>query len=137
RVMTQRVGVIALVAAIVIGGVVLTAIASKDAAHHHPVPASSSVGVSGHTLTPQTAEMVGLDGSVQGTIHGLPNDAFSLSLSSDGSRVAFLTAERGTTELATMRLDGSGLVFLSTPGILPAVPVWSHDGSRIAFSGTN
>ena len=62
---------------------------------------------------------MGLDGQTVQTIPGLPDDAFALSPSADGTTIAFVTAQDGENHVATIGLDGSGMRVLG-PGIEPA-----------------
>ena len=69
----------------------------------------------------------------------LTDDSFrdrGVSWSPDGSRLAMFSDRSGTYDLWTIRPDGSDLApELRAPG-LPGMPVWSPDGSSIAFGFT-
>ncbi len=58
--------------------------------------------------------------------------ADNLTFSRDGSWVAYVTYPQG--ELWRSRTDGSEALQLTTSGSIAAMPGWSPDGSRIAFS---
>lgn len=83
---------------------------------------------------PHTVVVVGLDGIQRQEFSGLPADVFAPSLSPDGSTLAFVTGGETGPQLATIASDGSGFRILDVP-IAANSPVWSPDGSRIAFAG--
>ena len=98
-------------------------------------PSTSVVGITQPVI-------VGPDGSVQ-QLHGIPVDAQSLNMSPDGSQIVFVADHGGSPQIGTIGVDGSGLRFITqvasvsiAKGTLhgPLTPVWSPDGSRIAFS---
>jgi Tol biopolymer transport system component len=93
-------------------------------------PSASAPAVA---LTPQHASVVALDGTILRTIPGLPDDAYGLVLSPDGTRIAFL---RGSGAIATIGMDGQGLANLDI-SIAAGTLAWSPDGARLAFSGLN
>ena len=69
------------------------------------------------------------------SIPGLPSDARVFDLSPDGKTIAFATG--GTTtasRIGTIRMDGSGLRFVTDPAIGGNSPAWSPDGSQIALT---
>ncbi len=86
--------------------------------------------------------IVGLDGTAR-RLHGIPADAESLNMSPDGRQIVFVADQNGSPQIGTVGVDGSGLRFITqvtsasiARGTLhgPFTPVWSPDGSRIAFS---
>jgi Tol biopolymer transport system component len=83
--------------------------------------------------SPQARIVVGLDGQTTQTISGLPDDAFALSPSGDGTAIAFVTASDGENHIATIGIDGSGMQVLGA-GIEPTM---SPDGTKIAFVRDN
>jgi Tol biopolymer transport system component len=94
------------------------------------------------TTTPgtnvQTTEVIGLDGATRQVLTGYPEDAWGLSLSADGTKVAFAMepADLAINQVATMSVDGTGLKILTTDGVDAGVTSLSPDGARIAFEGT-
>lgn len=59
--------------------------------------------------------------------------ADQLDFSSDGKWIAYVTYPEGT--LWRSRVDGSDRMQLTNPPLRAALPHWSPDGTRIAFSG--
>jgi hypothetical protein len=74
------------------------------------------------------AIIAGLDGTIQRTVPGLPEDAFALSLAPNGT-IAFVTGVDGVNTIATIGIDGQGMRTL-VAGEAPAI---SPDGAQIAF----
>src|SRR5207247_6903179 len=69
----------------------------------------------------QDVEIVDLQGNPQALVPGLPDEAFALSLSSDGTKIAFV-ASNGVPHadighIATIGIDGTGRRDLPTEGI--------------------
>ena len=111
---------------------------------------SSSPDTSGQS--PLGLAIVGLDGTVRQDL-GLPTDAWMPDLSSDGTRIMFLTASTkvgfcggcGPDNPPTDRIaaigfgKSSGSFIYLSPGGVPIreveQPVWSPDGNQIAFVG--
>src|SRR5712691_2099741 len=144
----RRLGAIAMVAAIAAAlALVFTVIRPSGGAMPATQPPPTP-----NTLVPV---IVGLDGTVQRTIPGVAPDAFDLSLSPDGTRIAYITTSTlvgdcgacapGQTRIVVVGADGTGSHFV-VPRVskVPEVgrclrgtcfgqPVWSPDGSRIAF----
>jgi Tol biopolymer transport system component len=83
---------------------------------------------------PHTVVVVSLDGIQRQKFSALPADVFAPSLSPDGSSLAFVTAGIAGPQLATISSDGSGFRILDVATAANS-PVWSPDGSRIAFVG--
>jgi Tol biopolymer transport system component len=133
RAVGQKVWVYALVAAFVIAANVIAVTrlpenSSKPA--NGTKPSSSPAGTS-----LEHAVVVDLDGRVQVDVSGLPAGAEQLSLSPDGTRIAFPDPTGG---ISTIGIDGTGLQHLShpVPAQMPVqMPVWSPTGSQIAFQG--
>jgi len=127
----RKIGAIAAVAAIVSALVLVFALTRPS--EETTQPAHTGPGGGQPSLTPglsrQDRIIVGLDGETQGTVAGLPEDAFALNLSSDGTTIAFVTAVEGRNEIATIGIDGQGMRIVG-PGAQPAI---SPDGQQIAF----
>src|SRR5207302_1625318 len=132
----QKAAVYALVAVIAIAGIVLAVLLGRNP-EHTKIPASQPTIPAPSGLTPQRAVIIGLDGKIPSSIPGLPEDAYALSLSWDGQRIAFVTAQTGISEIAVIGVDGQGKRIISTPNLLASLPAWSPDGSQIAFVGSN
>jgi Tol biopolymer transport system component len=126
----RRVGVIALVAAIIVG-LGAFAIAHAPGKNHAPV---SSITPS---TTGQTLSIVDIGtGETSPFIAPISTSGFDLTL--DGSMVTYTdTDENGFDQVFVMDRDGSGQRQLThTPGGVTAggtPPQWSPDGSRIAY----
>ncbi len=86
--------------------------------------------------------IIGLDGTIHDEIPGLPADAFATSLSPDGAKVAFVTRDTSLPgcgscldrpRIATMNVDGSEARLLTDRWHWIDTPMWSPDGTKIAF----
>lgn len=60
-------------------------------------------------------------------------EGFGARWSADGKHLVFATAFRGSSGIATCRIDGSGIRHLSEPTHNETNPSWSPDGSKILF----
>ena len=86
----------------------------------------------------QTPAIVDVQGHQTGKVTGLPVDAFALSVSADGSTIAFIAAPSGLgyNQIGLVGSNGSDPRFVSTPHVIVAGTVAiSPDASRIAFEG--
>ncbi len=86
----------------------------------------------------RTVNVVNLDGSGLTRITSQPagnGGDESASWSSDGSKIVFSSSRdtNSTPELYTINVDGTGLRRLTNDNFFDQYPVWSPDGSRIAF----
>jgi len=135
---------IAVAALIIVAALSAWAISRSTA--NGPVPEQTGPRSPDHlsfatTLSPvsyrQEPTVVDLQGRETSTISGVPVQAFSPSLTTDGSRMAFVDApeELSYNQIGLMNADGSGAHFVPTPGIVVDTVAISPDGSRIAFAG--
>lgn len=86
----------------------------------------------------QTPAIVDVHGHQTGKLTGLPVDAFALSVSADGSTIAFVAApsELGYNQIGIVGTDGSDPRFISTPHVIVGATVAiSPDASKVAFEG--
>lgn len=86
----------------------------------------------------QAPAIVDREGHQTGEVAGLPPDGFAVSVSADGSTIAFVAApsELGYNQIGVVGTDGSDSHFVSTPHlIVDASLAISPDASRIAFAG--
>lgn len=63
-----------------------------------------------------------------------PLGMFEPAWSPDGSRIAFVSYRSGTSQIWSMRPDGTGLVNLTRTTSYERNPAWSPDGNWIAFT---
>jgi hypothetical protein len=66
----------------------------------------------------------------------LPEDAFGVAWAPDGGRLALLTGSSDFRfgDIVLVNRDGTGRILLSAQERTDAIPVWSPDGSRLAFT---
>ncbi len=147
RTVRRKVGGFVLAAVVIVGLVAAAAnIASRhdrptplNHHTHHPSPSPSPSPIdagSGVTGVPQRGVVVSLDAGKETVIPLLPPDAYGLSLSPDGTTIAFVTNHTGTlssSRIATIGIDGTGLHVITDTPSTALMPDWSPDGSRIAF----
>jgi dipeptidyl aminopeptidase/acylaminoacyl peptidase len=89
--------------------------------------------------SPQTTEILDLEGHPLSTIAGLPPDASGLGISADGSLISFVTNPGSlSSRLAIVSSDGTGMRLVDTPDVFiedSASTAPSPDGSEVAFEG--
>ena len=74
------------------------------------------------------------DGSNQTRLTVDPGSDFTPAIAPDGAKIAFASTRSGQRDLFLMDSDGGNAVNLTnTPDALEDSPVWSPDGSRIAY----
>ena len=131
----RRVGAF-LVAAIIASIAVVIAVAVNDGPRGDERTPATLVPPTALAPGDQDAAVVALDGEAVGAIRGIPEDAYALTLSPDGTTVAFITAEGATIpQLATVEVGGSEMQIHPTP-VIPSSPAWSPRGDLIAFEAT-
>lgn len=74
------------------------------------------------------------DGSGQRALTGDGNIKLAVSWSPDGTRLVYTRSEGSASRVYTVGLDGTPPVVLSPADAYDTGPVWSPDGSQIAFS---
>jgi Tol biopolymer transport system component len=119
-------------AAVIVAAIALFASTALNRGKEGSAPATFAPSASGLAFT-----VVGLDGSVQSTIPGLPLGAGHPDVSPDGTRVAFVIQHGAESRIATVRLDGTGLLFITKDSISADRPRWSPDGSQLLFYRTD
>jgi hypothetical protein len=137
RAVRQRVAVYALVAVLVIVGLVI-AVTKFPGAGTSPKPAGQNNSVSAPAA--EQAVIVALDGTTRATVPNIPLGDWSLS--PDGTRIAFVDGREGTL-ISTIGIDGTGSQRLPFPfgsgrscgeGQCTIEQIaWSSDGSQMAF----
>jgi Tol biopolymer transport system component len=150
----RKAGAYTLVAALVAIGIVVALVTLPNHGAKTQKPATSPTGTIGVPAgTQHGIQIVSLfDGSVQREIGGLPADAAALTLSPDGTKVAYVTASHGDfgfcggcspgPRIVVVGLDGSGSHYVTGPLTTTEPPwslhpAWSPDGSKIAFAAAD
>jgi Tol biopolymer transport system component len=77
--------------------------------------------------------VVGVDGSIQGSIPSLPSGTMHADVSPVGSTMAFVIRRGTGSAIATMNLDGSGFRIITDDAVVADLPRWSPDGSRLLY----
>lgn len=114
------------VAAVITAAITLFAAKTLNFGKGGSSPATVAPSGSGLTFT-----VVGLDGSIRSTIPGLPEGALHPDVSPDGTTVAFVIWPE--SQIATIRLDGTGFRVITNGPTLADRPRWSPDGSQLVF----
>ena len=133
----RKLGAIALVAALTLGVLTLSAVL-RSSDDEDVVPAGSGNRTTPLDTTPPLgAQVIGLDGRVLGQLPGLPDDAEGLRMSPDGTTIAFMTAGH----VATIGIDGTGLQVLTSGANTNFYDAenavsWSPDGTQIAYASS-
>ncbi len=94
-----------------------------------------ALGTSGSTASRLT--WMDRAGKPQGEPLGEPAEYSNLALSPDGKRIAAGINDPATGAASIWLFDGRGVRTRFTFGDLADAPIWSHDGSRIAFQRLN
>jgi Tol biopolymer transport system component len=84
----------------------------------------------------QTLAIVDLRGHQTGEVTGLPVDAFGVSVSADGSTIAFVAAPNESfNQIGVVGADGTDPHFIPTPDIIVGSVAISPDATKVAFEG--
>jgi Tol biopolymer transport system component len=144
RARNRRIGTFTVVAVVLlaVGAFGLTQMRGTGIPGSTPTGPPSASPTSSAVLRTMQPVIVGLDGAVQ-RLHGIPEDAQFLNISPDGGQIVFVAEQNGSPQVGTVGVDGSELRFITQVAPVtiaqgshqgPLTPVWSPDGSRIAFS---
>jgi Tol biopolymer transport system component len=132
----RKLGAFALVAVMAVAAfVVVKAVGAEDGSNVVPGESVPPASVGPFDATPHQVGIVGLDGSMQQAILGLPTDAFAPTLSADGGRLAYATTVDGHAQIAVVGSDGLGARVITDQQFEANNASWSPDGDRIAFLG--
>jgi Tol biopolymer transport system component len=135
-------GVAAVIAVVAIGALAVSRLANSSNNVSGSSVSPSVLATLPSGATPQTSGIVDLQGRRVSTIDGFPLDAWSLSMTADGSTIAFVTTPDGTydDQVATIAADGTDMKVLRIPGLDVTRDVGSAaispDGTKIAFAAT-
>jgi Tol biopolymer transport system component len=122
----RKIGAIA-VAALFTAIVALLAAKALDRGKDDSAPA---------TQAPRSAmafAVVDLDGTIRGYLPWRPQGTVTPDISPDGKRVAFAVVKGTVSQIATMRLDRTGLRDITADSVSAIRPRWSPDGSQLLF----
>ena len=123
----RKLGALA-VAAVIVAAIALFAAKALNRGKEGSAPATEAPSRSGLAFT-----VVGLDGSIRGFLPWRPEGTVHPDVSPDGTMVAFAIEHGSGTQIATMRLDGTGLRIITSDSISADRPRWSPDGTRLLF----
>jgi Tol biopolymer transport system component len=118
------VAVAAMVLALIVGTYAVTQRADRA-----PGPATTASPAEVHLRT----QIVGLDGTSQRSIAGIPATAYQLAMAPNGDSIAWVRYQAFRPQIAITDISGADIQIL-THGPGAEQPTWSPDGSQIAFA---
>ncbi len=118
------VAVAAMVLALIVGTYAVTQRADRA-----PGPATTASPAEVHLTT----QIVGLDGTSQRSIAGIPATAYQMAMAPDGDSIAWVRYQAFRPQIAITDISGADIQIL-THGPGAEQPTWSPDGSQIAFA---
>ena len=77
--------------------------------------------------------VVDLGGTIRGYLPWRPEGTVTPDVSPDGKRVAFAIVKGTVSQIATMRMDRTGLRVITDDPVSAIRPRWSPDGSQLLF----